>query len=108
MFPAIPAGVAPYHGTFPGIFTVSSKTLHSYIHDIMMLLANSSVNTIILANDHGRNGETLAHLARNLTRTTAIDIYLWDWIRTVDDHVDRTGEIETASSNYLLISDTRG
>ncbi|WP_188854008.1 creatininase family protein [Haloarcula argentinensis] len=98
VLPTVPVGIAPYHSHFPGTLSVSAETLRQYVYDIVNSLSNSSVETVVLVNGHGGNGDTL----RNLTRTVAddsmvdLEVFLWEWMNTVDDHVNHAGELETS------------
>ncbi|WP_121741120.1 creatininase family protein [Natronorubrum halophilum] len=98
VLPPLPVGVAPYHGPFPGTLSVSPETLRSYARDVVTSLEGTSVETVVFVNGHGGNGETLGHLARSLTNSSSNDlaVYLWEWMRAVDDHVGHAGELETS------------
>lgn len=103
VLPPLPVGVAPYHGHFPGTLSVSPETLRSYVRDVLESLSASSVETVVFVNGHGGNGDTLAHLGREVTESSANDLaaYRWEWMRAVDDHVGHAGELETAVLLYL-------
>lgn len=98
VLPTIPVGIAPYHSHFPGTLSVSAETLRRYSYEILTSLSDSSVETVVFVNGHGGNGETL----RNLTRTVAddstvdLEVFLWEWMSAVDDHVNHAGELETS------------
>ncbi|WP_137288705.1 creatininase family protein [Natronorubrum halophilum] len=98
VLPPLPVGVAPYHGPFPGTLSVSPETLRSYARDVVTSLEGTSVETVVFVNGHGGNGETLGHLARSLTDSSSNDlsVYLWEWMRAVDDHAGHAGELETS------------
>ncbi|WP_436346851.1 creatininase family protein [Natronorubrum sp. FCH18a] len=107
VLPALPVGVAPYHDRFPGTLSVSTETLRHYAHDVVKSLSDSSVETVVFVNGHGGNGETLSHLAREVTEAEAIelDAFLWEWMRAVDEHVGHAGELETAVLLHLCPDD---
>lgn len=107
VLPALPAGVAPYHGRFPGTLSVSTETLRHYARDIVDSLGESSIETIVFVNGHGGNGETLSHLAREVTEADEIDLdaYGWEWMRAVDEHVGHAGELETSVLLHLCPDD---
>ncbi|AHF99546.1 creatininase [Halostagnicola larsenii XH-48] len=103
VLPALPVGVAPYHGHFPGTLSVSSETLRSYVRDVLESLSASSVETVVFVNGHGGNGGTLGNLAREVADSSEFDLeaFLWEWMRAVDDHVGHAGELETAVLLHL-------
>ncbi|NUB92656.1 creatininase family protein [Haloterrigena sp. SYSU A558-1] len=105
--PTIPVGIAPYHGNFPGTCSVSAETFRRYVRDVVESIADSSVETVVFVNGHGGNGETLSHLAREVTAGDTIDCeaYLWEWMRAVDEHVGHAGELETAVLLHLRPDD---
>ncbi|SEW30586.1 creatininase family protein [Natrinema salifodinae] len=109
VLPALPVGIAPYHGRFPGTLSVSPETLRGYARDIVESLSDSSssIETVVFVNGHGGNGETLSHLGRELTESTSVDpdVYRWEWMRAVDDHVGHAGELETSVLLYLCPDD---
>lgn len=107
VLPALPVGVAPYHGRFPGTLSVSTETLRRYALDVVKSLADSSVETVVFVNGHGGNGETLSHLAREVTEARAIELeaYLWEWMSAVDEHVGHAGELETSVLLHLCPDD---
>ncbi|MCU4742463.1 creatininase family protein [Natronoglomus mannanivorans] len=96
VLPAVPVGVAPYHATFPGTLTVTAETLRRYVREIVCSLTDSSIETVILVNGHGGNGQTLAEIARTCTQTTSLDVYSWEWMRALEDDVGHAGELETS------------
>ncbi|WP_222913098.1 creatininase family protein [Natrinema sp. SYSU A 869] len=109
VLPPVPVGIAPYHGRFSGTLSVSPETLRRYVRDIVESLSNSSsgIETVVLVNGHGGNGETLSHLARKLSTSTSIDldVYRWEWMRAVDEHVGHAGELETSVLLHLCPED---
>ncbi len=107
VLPALPVGVAPYHEHFPGTLSVSPETLRSYVRDIVASLSDSSVETVVFVNGHGGNGDTLAHLAREVSESSSNDLeaYRWEWMRAVDEHVGHAGELETAVLLHLCPED---
>ncbi|SFS80787.1 creatininase family protein [Halostagnicola kamekurae] len=107
VLPALPVGVAPYHGHFPGTLSVSTETLASYVRDILKSLSDSSVERVVFVNGHGGNGGTLGNLAREVADAAEPDLeaFLWEWMRAVDEHVGHAGELETAVLLYLYPDD---
>ncbi len=107
VLPALPVGIAPYHGRFPGTLSVSAETLRCYIFDILESVGDSTIETVVFVNGHGGNGETLSHIAREVTAAVEIDldVYVWEWMRAVDEHVGHAGELETAVLLYLCPND---
>lgn len=109
VLPPLPVGVAPYHGRFPGTLSVSAETLRRYARDVVESLSDSStsIETVVFVNGHGGNGETLSHLARELTEMESIDVdvFRWEWMRAVDDHVGHAGTLETSILLYLCPDD---
>ncbi|ELZ03532.1 creatininase family protein [Natrialba aegyptia] len=109
VLPPIPVGIAPYHGRFPGTLSISPETLRRYARDIVDSLAKScsSIDTVVFVNGHGGNGETLSHLAREVTESDATDLtaYRWEWMRALDDHVGHAGELETSVLLHLCPDD---
>ncbi len=107
VLPALPVGVAPYHGRFPGTLSVSTETLRRYTREVVESLSDSSVETVVFVNAHGGNGQTLSHLAREVTEADEIklEVYCWEWMRAVGDHVGHAGELETSVLLHLCPDD---
>ncbi|QCS45023.1 creatininase family protein [Natrinema versiforme] len=109
VLPPLPVGVAPYHGRFPGTLSVSPETLRRYARDVVDSVSDSSdsIETVVFVNEHGGNGDTLSHLARELTERDSIDVdvFLWEWMRAVDDHVGHAGTLETSVLLHLCPDD---
>ncbi|MEY7850651.1 creatininase family protein [Natrarchaeobius sp. A-rgal3] len=105
--PPIPVGIAPYHGRFPGTLSVSPETLRRYVRDVVTSFSGTSVETVVLVNGHGGNGGALSHLSREVTASdsTDLDVYPWEWMRAIEDHVGHAGEIETSVLLYLCPED---
>lgn len=107
VLPALPVGVAPYHGRFPGTLSVSTETLRRYTRDVVESLTDSSVETVIFVNGHGGNSQTLSNLAREMTDADEInlEVYCWEWMRAVDETVGHAGELETSVLLHLCPDD---
>ncbi|WP_324756598.1 creatininase family protein [Haloarcula sp. GH36] len=107
VLPTVPVGIAPYHCHFPGTLSISPETLRQYVADVLDSLSDSSVETVVLVNGHGGNGETLGNLARTVAddSTIDLDVFLWEWMSAVDDYVDHAGELETSVLLYVCPDD---
>ena len=53
--PAIPFGVSPEHEGFPGLVTLSPRTMSSLVHDVCVSLARGGFRKIALVNGHYTN-----------------------------------------------------
>lgn len=103
VLPTIPVGIAPYHSHFPGTLSVSMETFRQYVHDILNSLSDSTIEIVVFVNGHGGNSETLGNLARIISDDSMVDlkVFLWEWIRVLDESVSHAGEIETSILFYL-------
>src|SRR6478735_5030121 len=55
VLPALPYGITPYFGAFPGSPTVSAQTYAALLRDLVDSLASQGFKRILIVNAHGGN-----------------------------------------------------
>lgn len=103
MLPAIPYGTETNQAKCRLSMNVNPSTLAMVITDLVKSLAGHGINKLVILNSHG--GNDFKPLLRELSGTTAVQLFLCDWFRGItadvqkeifEDAGDHAGEMETA------------
>ncbi len=83
------------------------ETIRQYVHDILNSLSDSTIEMVVFVNGHGGNSETLGNIARIVSDDSMVDlkVFLWEWMRVLDESVSHAGEIETSILFHLCPND---
>ncbi|SDG14968.1 creatinine amidohydrolase [Halorientalis persicus] len=100
--PAVQAGIAPYHGNFPGTLDIPADVFRDYTFHVLESTEAWGIETVVTVNGHGGNRTALKAVCRQLRRETALDAQYWAWTDAVDEDVSHAGEAETSVLRYLV------
>lgn len=100
--PPVQAGIAPYHGRFPGSIDVPYEVFRDYTYHVLESTESWGVETVVAVNGHGGNRAALKDACRRLTRDTGLDAHYWAWTDAVDAEVTHAGSAETSVLRYLV------
>jgi creatinine amidohydrolase len=105
VYPAMPFGLAPYFGAFPGSITLKVETLLAVVRDLVASMRRSGFRRVLLVNGHGGN-QPVAALAQELMADwpeMSIKWHQWwnaprTWEKVVE--IDRIGSHASWMENF--------
>jgi creatinine amidohydrolase len=105
VYPAMPFGLAPYFGAFPGSVTLRVETLLAVVRDLVASMRRSGFRRVLLVNGHGGN-QPVAALAQELMADwpeMSIKWHQWwnaprTWEKVVE--IDRVGSHASWMENF--------
>ena len=105
VYPAMPFGLAPYFGAFPGSVTLRVETLLAVVRDLVASMRRSGFRRVLLVNGHGGN-QPVAALAQELMADwpeMSIRWHQWwnaprTWEKVVE--IDRVGSHASWMENF--------
>lgn len=98
VYPALPFGMTPYFGDFPGTVSLKMTTYVAVIDDMLESLYRGGFRRFVMVNGHGGNGPIMGFFKEWMSRRPDARVKLHDWWKSPRTWA-KVQEIDPAASH---------